>query len=567
MKSKEVQIMAEFPFDNKKNGWPWTRKKAEVPNSKNSKVFPRISIITPSFNQGQFLEETIRSVLLQGYPNLEYIIIDGGSTDNSLDVIKKYEPWLTYWVSEADRGQSHAINKGFKKATGTILAWLNADDIYLSGALFNIMDEYIKNGSEWIVGQTLITDINLQAVDYFIPQINTGKWKVNNYQSNGWLDFVMTHQSGTALPQVSSFWSMKALEDVGFVDESLKYAMDHDLYGKLARAGYRPKILQQTLACFRSHQLQKTNVFPIPFWKEEVISAKRWLEADLSPDESKVLNKYTSWFDRLIKWEQFIKKTGLKRFIFIGQTTNQKSKKMFQKIKRLIHGFFDNSKDQNIGIVSKEIIAKYIPSDPIILEAGAHIGLDTIELAKRFPKGRIFAFEPIPNLFEQLSKNTHSFNNVLCFPLALSDKVESAIMYVSGGLSDGSSSLLPPKDHLIDHPEVIFDKTINVNCVTLDDWAASNKITKIDLLWLDLQGNELDVLKAGLNILKNVQAVYTEVNLKEVYLGASLYSELKKWLESCDFKVEIEEIPWEDGGNVLFTRNNSIDENSNISQN
>ena len=87
-------------------------------------AWPRISIVTPSYNQGQFIEETIRSILLQGYPDLEYIIIDGGSTDQSVEIIRKYEPWLTYWVSEKDRGQSHAINKGFERASGEIRGYI-----------------------------------------------------------------------------------------------------------------------------------------------------------------------------------------------------------------------------------------------------------------------------------------------------------------------------------------------------------------------------------------------------------------------------------------------------------
>jgi len=97
--------------------------------------FPRISVITPSYNQGHFLDQTIRSVLDQNYPNLEYIIIDGGSTDQSVEIIKKYEDQLLYWVSEPDRGQSHALNKGFARATGDILCWINSDDCLEKGAL------------------------------------------------------------------------------------------------------------------------------------------------------------------------------------------------------------------------------------------------------------------------------------------------------------------------------------------------------------------------------------------------------------------------------------------------
>jgi glycosyltransferase involved in cell wall biosynthesis len=103
-------------------------------------AFPRISIITPSFNQGQFIEQTISSVIDQGYPNLEYIVIDGGSTDGSVETIRKFESGIAYWVSEKDRGQAHAINKGLQRATGDIIAYLNSDDYYLDGALARVAD-------------------------------------------------------------------------------------------------------------------------------------------------------------------------------------------------------------------------------------------------------------------------------------------------------------------------------------------------------------------------------------------------------------------------------------------
>jgi len=119
-----------------KAGWPWTKESPQLPDAMpDGHPSSRVSIVTPSYNQEQFIEETVRSVLLQGYPNLEYIITDGGSTDDSVDTIHKHEPWLAYWVSEPDRGQAHGINKGFLRSGGDILGWINTDDTYEKGAV------------------------------------------------------------------------------------------------------------------------------------------------------------------------------------------------------------------------------------------------------------------------------------------------------------------------------------------------------------------------------------------------------------------------------------------------
>src|SRR4051812_31180515 len=112
-------------------GWPWTEESSGLEEG----PWPRVSIVTPSYMQGDFLEETIRSVLLQGYPDLEYFIIDGGSTDRSVEIIRRYEPWLAGWVSEKDAGQPAAVNKGWNRASGDILAYINSDDWYYPGAL------------------------------------------------------------------------------------------------------------------------------------------------------------------------------------------------------------------------------------------------------------------------------------------------------------------------------------------------------------------------------------------------------------------------------------------------
>ena len=136
-----------------KSGWPWTEQGKPLTEQRSDGfTWPRITIVTPNYNQGQFIEETIRSVLLQGYPNLEYIIIDGGSTDNSVEIVKKYEQYLAYWVSEPDRGQSHAINKGFERCTGDYVAWMNSSDCYMPGALQYIFGNSKINNSDFIYG-------------------------------------------------------------------------------------------------------------------------------------------------------------------------------------------------------------------------------------------------------------------------------------------------------------------------------------------------------------------------------------------------------------------------------
>src|SRR5687767_12795196 len=128
-------LLAILPeHSENKKGWPWNQETTFNPGD-SKKDWPKISIVTPSYNQGIFLEETLRSILLQNYPNLELIVIDGGSNDNSVEIIKKYEPWITYWITEKDRGQSDAINKGIRRTTGEILTWINSDDLLTPGSL------------------------------------------------------------------------------------------------------------------------------------------------------------------------------------------------------------------------------------------------------------------------------------------------------------------------------------------------------------------------------------------------------------------------------------------------
>ena len=209
-----------------KKSWPWilngAAKPAELSFEKN---LPKISIVTPSYNQGSFIEETIRSVLLQGYPNLEYIIIDGGSSDNTVEIIRKYEPWLTYWISESDKGQSHAINKGFEHASGDVFGWLNSDDYFHPIGLHTLvaLRKAHPLAVAW-VGACQDVDINGNRLRRRFPRIGNKK-EFGNWSREAWI------------PQPSCFFDATIFRQIAGLDENLHYVMDVDLWMRLADKG------------------------------------------------------------------------------------------------------------------------------------------------------------------------------------------------------------------------------------------------------------------------------------------------------------------------------------------
>lgn len=203
-----------------KVGWPWTTPSNALPSQiiDNTRL-PKISIVTPSYNYGHFLEEAIRSVLLQGYPNLEYIVIDGGSTDNSVEIIKKYENFLTYWVSEPDRGQTNALNKGYQKCTGDLFSWINSDDTYSPSTLWQVAAMY-KKSYEMIAGscRNIYQESDTEEI------IRSPKWSFEKY-----LRF-WSYPSNTFYPQPSVFLSKEIADKCFPLDESLYCAMDHQYF-------------------------------------------------------------------------------------------------------------------------------------------------------------------------------------------------------------------------------------------------------------------------------------------------------------------------------------------------
>ena len=209
------------------------------------------------------------------------------------------------------------------------------------------------------------------------------------------------------------------------------------------------------------------------------------------------------------------------------------------------------------GNIWKPDLVPLLPKEPTIIEAGAHLGYDTVEMKQIWPNAQIYAFEPIPSVFTQLVDNTRSLPGVHTLPLALGPKNGSTLMYVSDGSSTGSSSILPPLEHLTLFPNVGFSERVQVNVVNLQDWAFSHGIQSVDLLWLDLQGYEFDAIRNARELLAQTRLIYAEVNLVETYGGAVLYPKLLSWLAQQGFAVE-REFRFADGqGNVLF-RNTAL---------
>jgi glycosyltransferase involved in cell wall biosynthesis len=207
--------------------------------------WPRISVITPSYNQGQFIEQTIRSVLLQNYTNLEYFVIDGGSSDGSVDIIRKYERQLAYWESEPDRGQSHAINKGFARATGEIMCWLNSDDYYLPGTLRLVAETLAQGtGACALVGHCVQVYVDGQ------PPFE-GKGRYENFER------LLEFWKGYQMHQPSIFWRREVFERVGYLNENLHLTMDFDYWVRIARY-FEFTNVDRVLSCSTYHAKAKT---------------------------------------------------------------------------------------------------------------------------------------------------------------------------------------------------------------------------------------------------------------------------------------------------------------------
>jgi glycosyltransferase involved in cell wall biosynthesis len=203
----------------------------------------KFTVVTPSFNQAQFLAQTIDSVLSQNYPNLEYIIMDGGSKDGSADIIRKYERHLAYWTSAPDGGQTQAINSGFKRATGDIVAWLNSDDYFERDALQTVAQAFPE------------TDVGVVYGDYTLVT-ETGKPFLRRKEIP--FDFQIMLYGVNFIGQPSAFFKRALLAEHGYLDERCQYMMDYEFWLRLASRGVRFQHIGKNLSYYRYHATSKT---------------------------------------------------------------------------------------------------------------------------------------------------------------------------------------------------------------------------------------------------------------------------------------------------------------------
>lgn len=265
---------------------------------------PKITVVTPSFNQGEYIERTICSVLSQEYPNLEYIICDGGSTDNTVDVIRKYEDRIAWWCSEKDNGQSDAINKGMKRATGDIVCWINSDDMLLPGTLNAVAKFYEKYpDTDFANGCTLEID----KEDHIINFTNIVMSK-----------YFFEHGSYN-ISQPGMFWKRDVFDKIGYLDESFHAKMDVEWLIRVYEAGLKVRRLNKNLGAIRIYGETKTAQGGA-IWERDTEEIRRRYHGKYMPDRS-------TWHYKLFKLYKFLDGCNMRNWLqkrrYVGRLVSE----------------------------------------------------------------------------------------------------------------------------------------------------------------------------------------------------------------------------------------------------
>jgi glycosyltransferase involved in cell wall biosynthesis len=289
-----------------RTGWPWTVESYRVPDKPQTGAsWPKISIVTTNYNYGQYIEETIRSVLLQGYPDVEYVVLDGGSSDASVDVLRKYSPWLSYWKSEPDKGQVDALNRGLRMTTGVIVNWLNSDDLLLPGALSAIANLWNLDRSIDLISGARIF------------RCQTGVEEIDLPWTRRWPEICL---GMPFLPQETTFFSRRLWSIIGCLDERFNYGFDTAFFTEALKSAEKVVLTSVPIAIMRVHPDQKT------------------LNADYSTEDKILESEYYRWtsysiLKRLLRTRAYFVVEALLQIWQHGKAKN-----------KLYHGSYNHSR-------------------------------------------------------------------------------------------------------------------------------------------------------------------------------------------------------------------------------
>ncbi|MEM9888918.1 MAG: glycosyltransferase family 2 protein [Bacteroidota bacterium] len=275
-------------LDQSKTGFPWTKESDNKLYTRAS--YPKLSIVVPSYQQGRFIEETLRSILLQNYPNLELIVVDGGSTDETLSILTAYDEFIDFWVSEKDKGQSDAINKGLEKATGDWMAFMNSDDGYLKDTFAQVFNA-ISSDTDFIYGNQGQVGKTMQNA-----QLRVSK-NIYPLSASKLLRFFKSVDN--IIPSQSVFFSRQLFEQVGYFDRDLHYGMDFDWYVRVALLQPKTHFTDFPTYFYRLDEHAKTAKY---HWKgfHEVVAIARKYAPHLSSTDQKKLEREIA-YDKVLR--------------------------------------------------------------------------------------------------------------------------------------------------------------------------------------------------------------------------------------------------------------------------
>ncbi|AHJ14411.1 FkbM family methyltransferase [Sulfurospirillum multivorans] len=488
--------------------------------------FPKITIVTVTYNAEQYLEQTIQSLLSQDYPNLEYIIIDGGSTDRTVDIIKHYEANLMYWISEPDGGMYHALQKGFEKATGDIMAWLNADDMYHAKALFNIANIFTALPTvQWLTGMNTLFDEQGRTV------------LVRRPHQRSWYDMFLTPQ--LHIQQESTFWRRELWEKAGGkVDTSLKYAGDFELWlrffkhtrlfevdtligGFRVREGQLSRLHQQEYGDECEYALQRERE-KLSFFDQCHLKTMQKIKLEI---QNQGLTK-----DSIEKKEISIREIAQYPFKIIFDFQKKEfvlQGEIMSQIDELQHRMKTNHK--NLGEYLHYLKNDHLFYPEVVVDVGVAFG--TGEIYEVFPESTIVLVEPLEECSHYLDAIANRYEDVHIYKVAAAKKSQKLSFFVHPDLV--GSSLYQESEGDVTDGECREVDAERLDVLCAEHVTGSRKV----FLKIDVQGAELDVLAGYEKLLKNTEVIVLEVSLHPFFKHGPQLHEVIAYMHTKGYVV------------------------------